>query len=131
MTTFRDPTSVHAQIHKKKSLQFDRSLDNEARLFKPSRLAKRVSIAAFSSVVKQGVSWAGDRLNTYRDGLTREEREEETRRQNRKHVLYLKMRNVRVSRVFMMAEIILVFNLEINLNTRLFLSTIGSLALAN
>lgn len=95
MTTFRDPTSVHAQIHKKKSLQLDRSRNAENGATKSSRLAKRASIAGFSLLVKDGVSWAGDRLNTYRDGLSREEREEKVRRENRKQLLYLKMRNVR------------------------------------
>lgn len=96
MTTFRDPTSVHAQIHKKKSLQLDRSRNAEIGAAKSSRLAKSASIAGFSSLVRGGVSWAGDRLNTYRDGLTREEREEKLRRDNRKQLLYLKMRNVRL-----------------------------------
>lgn len=95
MTTFRDPTSVHAQIHKKKSLRLDQSRNAENGAAKSSRLAKRASIAGFSSLVKDGVSWAGDRLNTYRDGLSREEREEKVRRENRKQLLYLKMQNVR------------------------------------
>lgn len=94
MTTFRDPTSVHAQIHRKKSLQLDKSRNGENGAVKSSRLARSASIAGFSSLVKDGVSWAGDRLSTYRDGLSREEREEKLRRDNRKQLLYLKMRNV-------------------------------------
>lgn len=95
MNTFRDPALVHAQIHRKKSLQLDRLRNVENGTVKSSGLAKRASIAGLSSLVKDGVSWAGDRLNTYRDGLSREEREEKLRRDNRKQLLYLKMRNVR------------------------------------
>lgn len=100
MTAFRDPASVHSQIHRKKSLQLDQSqnVDNAAPL--SSRLAKRASIAAFSSMVKDTVSWAGDRLNTYRDGLLKEEREEKIRSENRKQLLYMKMRNVHAYFIF-------------------------------
>ncbi|EED16259.1 Patatin family phospholipase, putative [Talaromyces stipitatus ATCC 10500] len=95
MTTFRDPTSVHAQIHRKQGLQLDRSQKGENGVPKSSssRLAKRVSIAAFSSLVKDGVAWTSDRLNTYRDRLSKEGREEKLRRDNRRQLLYLKMRN--------------------------------------
>lgn len=96
MTTFRDPTSVHSQIHRKKSLHFERSPNGKNASSRTSPLRKRASFAAVSSLVKDSVSWAGDRLNTYRDGLSKEEREEKLRRDNRKQLLYLRMRNVRV-----------------------------------
>lgn len=40
------------------------------------------------------VLWAGDTLNIYRDGLSKEEREKKVRSDDRKQLLYLKMRNV-------------------------------------
>ncbi|KAH8700157.1 putative patatin family phospholipase [Talaromyces proteolyticus] len=88
MTTLRDPASIHSQLHRKKSLQLDRKQDVSR-----SHLGKRASFAAFSSLVRDTVSWAGDTLNTYRDGLSREEREKKLRDDDRKQVLYLKMRN--------------------------------------
>lgn len=91
--TFRDPASVHSQIHRKKSLQPDPSQNADNAAPSSSRLLKRASLANFSSLVKDTVSWAGDRLNTYRDGLLKEEREEKLRKDNRKRLLYTKMRN--------------------------------------
>lgn len=95
MTAYRDPGSLHSQIHRKKSLQLDRSSQHgESIAPAPSRrLAKRASFAAVSSLLTDTVSWAGDRLNTYRDGLLKEERKEKLRKESRRQLLYTKMRN--------------------------------------
>ncbi|OKL56427.1 hypothetical protein UA08_08097 [Talaromyces atroroseus] len=93
MTTFRDPASVHSQIHRKKNLQLDTSQNAEDAAPPSTRLLKRASFANFSSLIKDTVLWAGDRLNTYRDGMLKEEREEKLRKDNRKQLLYLNMRN--------------------------------------
>jgi TAG lipase/steryl ester hydrolase/phospholipase A2/LPA acyltransferase len=92
MTTLRDPASIHSQLHRKKSLQ--QVVDRKQDAPRWSRLGKRASFAAFSSVVRDTVSWAGDTVNTYRDGLSKEEREKKLRDDDRKQLLYLKMRNV-------------------------------------
>lgn len=99
MTTLRDPAAIHSQLHRKKSLQqVDRKQQQDAP--RSSRLGKRASFAAFSSVVRDTVSWAGDTLNTYRDGLSKDERERKLRDDDRKQLLYLKMRNVSVGQPF-------------------------------
>jgi TAG lipase/steryl ester hydrolase/phospholipase A2/LPA acyltransferase len=93
-TTLRDPAAIHSQLHRKKSLQQIDRCQQDAPRSSSSRLNKRASFAAFSSVVRDTVSWAGDTLNAYRDGLSKEEREKKVRDDDRKQLLYLKMRNV-------------------------------------
>lgn len=96
MTTLRDPAAIHSQLHRKKSLPH---VDLKQDAPRSSRLGKRASFAAFTSVVRDTVSWAGDTLNTYRDGLSKEEREKKARDDDRKELLYLKMRNVSHARI--------------------------------
>lgn len=57
-------------------------------------LRKAISIPAVSTLVKDSFSWAGDTLNSYRDGLTPEQRKQRAQAEDRKQVLYLKIKNV-------------------------------------
>lgn len=63
-------------------------------LRKLSSLRRYVSIPSLSSIVRGSFTKVGDVFEGYRDGLSQEEREEKQRTENRKQVLYLKMRNV-------------------------------------
>ncbi|GFF24831.1 putative patatin family phospholipase [Aspergillus lentulus] len=56
-------------------------------------LTKSISIPSLPSVVRNSLSWAGDTLNAYRDGASREQRKALTDIEDRKQVLYLRMRN--------------------------------------
>ncbi|KAJ5096020.1 hypothetical protein NUU61_005376 [Penicillium alfredii] len=56
-------------------------------------LRKAISIPAVSSIVKDSWNWAGDTLHTYRDGLTTEQRKQRADIEDRKQVLYLRMKN--------------------------------------
>ncbi|RHZ62782.1 putative Patatin family phospholipase [Aspergillus thermomutatus] len=56
-------------------------------------LPKSISIPSFPSVVRNSLSWAGDTLNAYRDGASREQRKALTDTEDRKQVLYLRIRN--------------------------------------
>lgn len=51
---------------------------------------------SLSSITKNPLGWVEDSFNAYRDGLSKEERKERVDRENRKQVVYLKMRNVRL-----------------------------------
>lgn len=97
----RDPSAIHSQLHRNKGdgVTKDnkgvRISSSPGTLSLPPRsLGKRASIAALPSLVRDSWSWAGDTLNSLRDGLSREEREEKQRKEDRKQVLYLKIRNV-------------------------------------
>lgn len=57
-------------------------------------LRKAISIPAVSSIVKDSWNWAEETLHTYRDGLSAEQRKQKAHRQDRKQVLYLKIKNV-------------------------------------
>lgn len=57
-------------------------------------LRKAISIPAVSSIVRDSWNWAGETLHTYRDGLSAEERKLKADREDRKQVLYLKIKNV-------------------------------------
>lgn len=58
------------------------------------QLRNAVSIPTVASLVKDSWSWAGDIINTYRDGLTKEQRQARTKIEDRKQILYLRMKNV-------------------------------------
>ncbi|CAG8233906.1 unnamed protein product [Penicillium salamii] len=58
------------------------------------QLCKAVSIPTVSSLVKGSWNWAGDTLYTYRDGLTKEQRHAKAEIEDRKQILYLRMKNV-------------------------------------
>ena len=62
-------------------------------------LLKSISIPSLSSIVKNSLSRAEDGFNTYRDGLSKEERKARTEREDRRQILYLRMRNVSYSSV--------------------------------
>lgn len=55
---------------------------------------KTISIPAVSAIVKESWNWAGETIHTYRDGLSAEERRQKADREDRKQVLYLKIKNV-------------------------------------
>lgn len=57
-------------------------------------LRKAISIPAVSTLVKDSLNWAGDTLSTYRDGLTPDQRKQRAQVEDRKQVLYLKIKNV-------------------------------------
>lgn len=58
------------------------------------QLRNAVSIPTVASLVKDSWSWAGDTINTHRDGLTKEQRQARTKIEDRKQILYLRMKNV-------------------------------------
>lgn len=51
---------------------------------------------SLSSIIINPLGWVEDSFNAYRDGLSKEERKDRMDRENRKQVIYLKMRNVRL-----------------------------------
>lgn len=55
---------------------------------------KTIFIPAVSAIVKDSWNWAGETIHTYRDGLSAEERRQKADREDRKQVLYLKIKNV-------------------------------------
>jgi TAG lipase/steryl ester hydrolase/phospholipase A2/LPA acyltransferase len=58
------------------------------------RLRKAISVPSVTSLVKDSWTWAGDTIHTYRDGLTKDERHAKAEIQDRKQVLYLRIKNV-------------------------------------
>jgi len=59
-------------------------------------LRKAISIPAVSSLVRDSWNWAGDTIHTYRDGLSADQRKQRADIEDRKQVLYLKIKNVSV-----------------------------------
>ncbi|CAG8027857.1 unnamed protein product [Penicillium olsonii] len=57
------------------------------------QLRKAVSVPTVSSLVKDSWDWAGDTFHTYRDGLTKEQRHAKAEIEDRKQILYLRMKN--------------------------------------
>ncbi|CAG7923757.1 unnamed protein product [Penicillium olsonii] len=57
------------------------------------QLRKSVSVPTVSSLVKDSWGWAGDTFHTYRDGLTKEQRHAKAEIEDRKQILYLRMKN--------------------------------------
>lgn len=55
---------------------------------------KPVHLSSVSSIVKTSLSWAGDAILSYWDGSTKEERRKKMDFEDRKRILYLRMRNV-------------------------------------
>lgn len=68
---------------------------------KKQSLLGPLSPPSLSSIVKASWEWAEDSYNSYWDGLTREERKERMDREDRKQVLYVRMRNVSVNRLYL------------------------------
>lgn len=58
------------------------------------QLRKAISIPTVSTLVKDSWTWAGDTLHTYRDGLTKEQRHAKAEVEDRKQILYLRIKNV-------------------------------------
>jgi hypothetical protein len=87
MSLLRDPSAVHAKLHRTQEppKQFSRVSVPSI----PGLLGKRVT-----SFLRGSVSWAGDAFSTYWDGLSKEERERRIRLDARKQIAYLKMRTV-------------------------------------
>ncbi|KAJ5333608.1 uncharacterized protein N7506_007391 [Penicillium brevicompactum] len=57
------------------------------------QLRKAISIPTVSTLVKDSWTWAGDTLHTYRDGLTKEQRHAKAEVEDRKQILYLRIKN--------------------------------------
>ena len=57
-------------------------------------LRSNSSIAALIQLVRNPVEIVGEAVENWYDGLTAEERAEQQRREDKKHILYLKQRNV-------------------------------------
>jgi TAG lipase/steryl ester hydrolase/phospholipase A2/LPA acyltransferase len=90
MTVLGDSTVVHSQCH-----QLDLEHDHPSNRPAPYRsLRKAISIPAVSLLVKDSWNWAGETLNTYRDGLSTEQRKQREEVENRKQLFYLKIKNV-------------------------------------
>lgn len=89
MSMLGDSTIVPSNCHKR---------DSESLVSLPATpsrsLRKAISIPAVSSIVKESWNWAGETLYTYRDGLSAEERRQKAEVEDRKQVLYLKIKNV-------------------------------------
>ncbi|KAJ5610566.1 hypothetical protein N7510_007285 [Penicillium lagena] len=82
MSVLGDSPIIHSRQH------------HDAQPSPPRRsLRKAISIPTVSSLVRDSWSWAGDTLHTYRDGLSREQRQHKTEVEDRKQVLYLKMKH--------------------------------------
>lgn len=92
MSLVRDPTAMHPQCHRRTKLE--PKTQTRPGSLESSGLRKSASIASVSSFVRSSVTWATDTLQTYRDGLSREEREKRAQVEDRKQILYLRMRNV-------------------------------------
>lgn len=92
MSLLQDPTIIHSRFHRKNTVQTQTSSSPESS--RPGSLRKRAAVATLSSFVRDSVTWAGDVLNSYRDGLSKEEREKKMHVDERKQILYLRMRNV-------------------------------------
>ncbi|CAI7668847.1 unnamed protein product [Penicillium manginii] len=89
MTVLGDSTVVHSQCH-----QLDLEHDHPSNRPAPYRsLRKAISIPAVSLLVKDSWNWAGETLNTYRDGLSAEQRKQREEVENRKQLFYLKIKN--------------------------------------
>ncbi|EPS30619.1 hypothetical protein PDE_05571 [Penicillium oxalicum 114-2] len=56
-------------------------------------LRNSLSIPTFSSIVKDSWNWAGETLHSFRDGLSADQRRQKADIENRKQVLYLKIKN--------------------------------------
>ena len=88
MSVLGDSPIIHSRQH------------HDAPLAQPSpprrSLRQAISIPALSSLVRDSWSWAGDTIHTYRDGLSREQRQHKAEVADRKQVLYLKMKHVSV-----------------------------------
>lgn len=89
MSMLGDSTIVHSQCHNPDS-------ESLVSFASPPRrsLRKAISIPAVSSIVKDSWNWAGETLHTYRDGLSVEQRRQIAEIEDRKQVLYLKIKNV-------------------------------------
>lgn len=85
MTVLGDSTIVHSQCYQRD----DHSLASGPR----RSLRKAVSIPAVSSLVQDSWNWAGETFNTYRDGLSAEQRKQREEQETRKQLLYLRMKN--------------------------------------
>lgn len=60
-------------------------------------LKSKSSLAQLVGFVRNPVEIAGDAIDSWLDGLSKEEREEKQRFEDRKRILYLNLRNVRKS----------------------------------
>ncbi|CDM26638.1 Small GTPase superfamily, ARF/SAR type [Penicillium roqueforti FM164] len=88
MSVLGDPTLVQCHHGRKHSQEY--SLPQP---LPPRPLCKTISIPTVSSLVKDSWNWAGDTLHTYRDGLSKEQRKQRADIEDRKQVLYLKIKN--------------------------------------
>ena len=57
-------------------------------------LRKTISLPSVSSIVKDSWNWAGETLGNYRDGMSAEQRKRQADIEDRKQVLYVKIKNV-------------------------------------
>ncbi|KAJ5446355.1 Acyl transferase/acyl hydrolase/lysophospholipase [Penicillium cf. griseofulvum] len=87
MSVLGDPTIVQCHHGHKHSQEHPISQPS------PPRPRKAISIPSVSSLVKDSWNWAGDTLHTYRDGLSKEQRKQRVDIEDRKQVLYLKIKN--------------------------------------
>lgn len=90
MSYLRDPGIGCSERHSsgKDSLACQESSGGSRRFLESS------SNLLLSSIIKNPLGWVEDSFSAYLDGLTKEERKDRVDRENRKQVIYLKMRNV-------------------------------------
>lgn len=102
MTPIRDPSAIYSQLHRRSSVQNETANPSESS--QHGSLGKHASLAAISSLLRDSVSWAGEALSAYRDGSSMEERERKLRLEERKQILYLKMRDVSAWKILIIAN---------------------------
>ncbi|PYH47349.1 putative Patatin family phospholipase [Aspergillus saccharolyticus JOP 1030-1] len=93
MSIIHDPTVVRTQCNSKSRRRPTPDAIRDTAARSRRSLLKSLSVPSLSSVVKSSLTWAGDTWNYRRDGSCAEQRQESSDREDRKQVLYLKMRN--------------------------------------
>lgn len=92
MSILGDSTIVHSHYHQQNVSDVQPASPDPATSRRSLR--KSISIPAAAALVKESWNWAGDTLHTYRDGLSKEQRKQQAEIEDRKQVLYLRMKNV-------------------------------------
>lgn len=93
MSLFSDAQGGHLQCHKTSWSGAD-LITPQGPPVKRHSLLKSILIPSLSSIVKNSLTWAENGFSTYRDGLSKEQRKARIEREDRRQILYLRMRNV-------------------------------------
>lgn len=94
MSLLHDSTIVPSKCQAKKN-RFEKEIVSLREYpVKHHSMQKSTTTPSVSSIIRNSLSWAGDALYAYRDGLSRDERRKKMDIEDRKQILYLRMRNV-------------------------------------